>query len=224
MKKSNLFLVLLFFTIHTLSAQDTINLINPSFEGTPVLTKNNVLELNGWKDLSIFHNSPIDIQPGLFEVDLPPQHGKNYVSLVTRENQSWEVIGQELPQALLANNRYAFSVHLAQSESFRSHITARDEMKSFNQPVQLRILASHSSKHNHKDGQLLASSTLIDHNDWKKYIFEFVPDADYKYLIFEAFFETPSLSAYNGHLLIDHCSPIFLLEKKDKAEKVLKEH
>ena len=73
---------------------ETIELVNPSFEGIPSAGAN----FAGWSDCAkyVFPNeSPPDIQPfpGLaWSVTYEPTHGQTYLGLVVRDDDTWEFI------------------------------------------------------------------------------------------------------------------------------------
>jgi hypothetical protein len=75
----------------------------------------------------------------------------------------------------------------------------------YNKPVRLRIwgAAEKGGK-----GELLASSPLIDHPDWRPYKFELSPSSNITHLTFEADFAPGVIFKYKGNLLLDNCSPL----------------
>ncbi|HFC00124.1 MAG TPA: OmpA family protein, partial [Phaeodactylibacter sp.] len=70
--------------------------------------------------------------------------------------------------------------------------------------------------------ELLAESDLINHEEWKEYSFKFEPKQRATYIIFEAFFQTPTLSPPNGNLLLDNASPIEMLPCDEELPLVRK--
>ncbi|MEZ4906520.1 MAG: OmpA family protein [Saprospiraceae bacterium] len=66
--------------------------------------------------------------------------------------------------------------------------------------------------------QLLAESPLIDHTDWKQYIFKFKPNRNYQYFMLEAFYKTPNLMPYNGNIILDKASDIVEIPCPEKNE------
>jgi outer membrane protein OmpA-like peptidoglycan-associated protein len=56
--------------------------------------------------------------------------------------------------------------------------------------------------------ELLGETPAISNIDWKKFNFVFQPQKTHKYITFEAFYKTPTLESYNGHVLVDNLSDI----------------
>jgi hypothetical protein len=84
---------------------------------------------------------------------------------------------------------------------------------NFNTPVILKVWAG---KNYGDKRELLAISPRITHNYWKKYTFDFTPTDKFRFITLEAYYdlETVGKFAYNGNILIDFLSPIFLKENK----------
>ncbi|MBK9015153.1 MAG: OmpA family protein [Saprospiraceae bacterium] len=72
-------------------------------------------------------------------------------------------------------------------------------------PVKLRIWGGSSYC---TRAELLAESSLIVNTRWLSYNFRFEPKQTHSYIIFEAFYKTPTPFPYNGNLLIDNASDI----------------
>lgn len=171
-----------------------ILLQNPSFEDKPRASASPW----GWE--SHTPGSTPDIMPGAWDIVVQPQEGKSCVALVTREDGSREDIAQRLPQNLKAGTCYTFSIYLSHAPQY----------VGYNHPVRLRIWGGAGRGKE----QLLASSVLIDHADWKLYKFQFVPTRDMRYITLEAFFAPGAMFHYRGNIVLDNCSPI---ERCDKA-------
>jgi hypothetical protein len=138
--------------------------------------------------------------PGAWGVQVRPMDGLSFVALVVREDGTREDISQRLPETLKAGICYTMVMHLAHSPRY----------VGYNLPARLRIWGG-SGREKH---QMLATSVLIDHPEWKEYKFQFVPNHEMRYITFEAFYAPGSLRYYRGNILIDHCSPI---ERCDRA-------
>lgn len=193
--------------------QDSILLLNPSFEGMPSLS--NVP--NNWIDCALFSfkgESPPDTQPGFFQVNLKPEEGISYLGLVVRETETWESVGQQLTAPLAGGNCYNFSLSLARSENYVSSISTKGakpgieiptKKLNFTTPTVLRVWGGN----NYCDKkELLAQSGVVTNRRWKRYNFKFEPTTDISYIIIEAFYKTPTLFPYNGHILVDNASAI----------------
>ena len=186
------------FLVLFLNAQpgSVIPVRNPSFEddapGQSKLPR-------GW--LSTTPGSTPDILPGAWGVQFPAQDGKTCVGLVTRNDGTSEDISQGLPESLKGGVCYTFTLFLAHAPKY----------VGYNHAVRLRIWGGSGRG---KKEMLLASSPLIDHSDWRKYPFQFVPARDMRYITFEAWYGPGVSFQYKGNILLDNCSAI---EKCDRA-------
>ncbi len=192
---------------HMLSKGDTILLVNPSFEEDEPLPAQIPY---GWIDLGLKTESPPDLQPGNFEVNLPAQDGKQYVGLVVRENNTWEGIGQRLGSYLKKDSAYSFSVYLTRSQKYMSSTRMSKEVINLNAPTILKIWGYNTTT---QKEELLGETTAISHSEWVKYSFTLQPKAgDYDELDLLAYY-APGFENKNGNLLIDNCSPIIKVPK-----------
>lgn len=167
---------------------------NPSFEDRPRASACPA----GWS--SFTPGSTPDIMPGAWDIQVPPQDGKTCLALVTREDGTREDVTQQLPQTLKAGTCYTFSIYLAHAPQY----------VGYNHPVRLRIWGGAGRG---KD-QLLTSSALVSHTEWRQYKFQFVPNRDIRYITLEAYFAPGALFHYRGNIVLDNCSPI---ERCDRA-------
>lgn len=168
---------------------------NPSFEDSPRASASPA----GWQSLT--PGSTPDILPGAWGLQIAPQHGRSCIGLVTREDGSSEDVSQGLAEALKAGSCYKFSVFLAHAPQY----------VGYNHPARIRVWGG--SKRGAKE-QLLASSPLVDHADWRSYKFQFIPKGDLRHITFEAYFAPGTSFRYKGNILLDNCSAI---EKCDRA-------
>lgn len=181
-------ILILIFGIVSVSfnPNSAILLSNPSFEGASQDAK----VPNGWHACGLY--STPDILPGPWGVYQEAADGKTFLGLITREDNTWEHIGQQLSKPLKKDECYTFSVKLARSNGY----------VGYNKPLKFRIWGG--TKRCQKS-QLLGHTTTISHSDWKKYQFTFFANDTYQYIVIEAYYvgKTP----YRGNLLIDDCSP-----------------
>lgn len=188
-----------FYTSFSLSAQKIAEFKNPSFE--------NIAQ---WGNGNFTFEKGIDLQPHKFGVSLPPKSGQKYISLVARDNGTWESISQTLDTVLVKDRCYKFSVHLAKSESFSSP-TLRDLklITDFDKPISLQIWGnnSNSSKQPFTRKELLYVSPPIVNEEWQEYSVVFKPKKNINTILLEAYYTADSLNK-NGHLLLDTISPI----------------
>jgi len=165
-----------------------IELSNSSFEGEP----RDATVPQGW--MACKEGTTPDILPGYWGVYNEPSDGDTYVGLITRSNNTWEVIGQRLPATLEKGTCYSWSLDLAHSDTY----------SGYNGPLKVRIWISKS-----KCGrdQLIYESPLIEHLDWQTYHFKFKPASDCRYIMIEAFHSESDFS-YEGNILIDRLRSI----------------
>lgn len=197
-------LILCFFLTSSF-AQEQIWLKNPSFEDTPRIGK----APRAWYNCGFPNESEPDVQPNpdrpFFNVMQQASHGATYIGMVTRDNDTWEMVGQRLSTSLKKETHYHFSVHLCRSDVYVSPSRISKHEVNYTSPVKLRIWGA--------DGycgktEMLAESSLVFNTEWEEYFFTFQPEANYKYILFECFYKTPALFPYNGNLLMDNASPI----------------
>lgn len=192
---------------------DTIHFKNPSFEGQPF--EGGILSVRlpkGWNDCGFRGETPPDVHPlrgGNFSVSKAPADGNTYLGMVTRDNDTWEKISQKLKKPLKTGKCYSFSIALARSETYLSQSRATGKPANFATPIQVRFYGGNEFCGKQ---ELLASSSLIKNTRWLQYEFIIQPDQDFKYIVIEAFYKTPTLFPYNGNVLIDNLSPIFEIE------------
>jgi outer membrane protein OmpA-like peptidoglycan-associated protein len=191
-----------FFSLKAQS--EIIFLENPSFEDAPRAG----IAPSGWMDCGFPGETAPDVQPfGGFGVTQLAYDKNTYLGLVTRDNKTWESVVQKLSKPLRKGQCYKFSIYLANSDRYVS-ATKRDPslLTNFEKGVVLRIFAGNSPK---DKTELLVSSDIVEHTEWRQYKFEFTPkNADYSYFFLEAYYKTPTMFHYNGNILIDKASEI----------------
>lgn len=202
----SILLSVLFCFISILSAQQTvIELNNPSFEDFP----RHSLEPRGWVDCGFEGESAPDVHPvypkGAWQVKKPANHGRTYLGMVVRDNDTWESISQRLSKPLIRGNCYYFSIDLSYSNVYISQSQRTKQMANYTTPVVFRIWAG--SDYCHKR-ELLAESDPVEHQEWRTYQFKLHPRQNHNYIAFEAFYKTPILFPYNGNILVDHASKL----------------
>ena len=177
----------------------------------------------GWFDCGaiLFPNaSPPDIHQGgtfFWDNTLRTNDGKTYMALVVREDDSWESVSQKLTGTLKEGKCYTFSIHLAKSNSYMSATRSSQKKTNFSEPAVLRIWGGKSTC---DLKELLAESESVEHNEWKKYSFKIEPNNDYTHITIEAFFKTPVLFGYNGHVCLDDASNFRLVSCDDEVIRV----
>jgi len=186
--------VILFSALWFLPLQGQhIELSNASFEGEP----RDATVPQGW--MACKEGTTPDILPGFWGVYNDPSDGDTYVGLITRQNNTWESIGQRLTATLQKGSCYTFSIDLAHSDTY----------SGYNKPLRLRIWAS---KLKCMKDQMIYESPLIEHLDWKSYQVKFTPNSDYRYILIEAFHSAEPFQ-YQGNILVDRIRPIQSCDK-----------
>ncbi len=200
-------LILLLCSVATLSgfAQTApIEFTNPSFEDSPGSSSSPI----HWYNCGFPGESPPDVQPNpTFNVTKEAYNGETYLGMVVRDNDTWESVSQRISQPLQKGGCYGFEIYLARSLTYMSVSRLTDNTANYATPTKLRVWGGF--KHCDKK-QLLTTSQLVTHTDWKPYHLFFKAQEAYSYLLLEAFYDTPTLVPYNGNLLLDKLSEIKL--------------
>jgi len=191
-----------------------ISLNNPSFEdiarhSTPP---------RGWFDCGFANETAPDTQPnGTFSVTRPAEDGNTYIGMVVRDNDTWEAVSQRLSSSLKSGQCYAFSVYLCRSEVYYSQSRVTNRQANYTTPAKLRIYGGFD----HCDrAQMLGETSVVINTRWIEYRFKFEPEADYSHLLFEAFYNTPTLFPYNGNILMDNASDLVVIPCDEDPEVV----
>lgn len=171
-----------------LNAQSAILLQNPSFEDAP----SDASMPQGW--MACAERTTPDILPGYWGVYLEADQGETYVGLITRENSTYESIGQRLPESLAQGQCYQMSLSLARSRKYTGYSAA----------VKLRIWVSDNKCDKQ---QMIYESPLIKNSDWENHSFEFIPEIEGKYIQLEAHI-SDELFNHKGNILMDNISSI----------------
>lgn len=220
----SLFTLLLVISLNPIIAQDAvITLNNPSFEDVPRAGGPNQIGIKGWFDCGSREfrgESPPDIHTEnpsdlIFGVTMAASEGNTYLGIVTRENETWESVSQKLDQPLEAGKCYTFSIDLARSETYYNIMQTGPYKNKKEIDPEAKILKSKPAVLRIWGGvnycprnQLLAESEPVTNTAWKTYTFEFTPNINTKAISFEAFYKTPVLDPYFGHVLVDNATEI----------------
>ncbi len=184
-----LFLILL--THFFAQAQDSIPILNGSFEGEKSGTHSTMPQ--AWMGCKM--GTTPDILPGAWGVLTPPSHGQSYIGLITRDDGSNEAIGQRLLQPMKASTCYSFNMDLAHSTTY----------SGYNLPVRVRVWASTKGC---QYEQLLWESDLINNPNWKTFEVKFYTKKAHRFLLIEAFYAPGVYIKYRGNVLIDNITQI----------------
>ena len=181
-------------TIQVLAQSKPLVLANASFEGYP----HDAVTPKKWKECGL--DSSPDILPGPWGVYQKPSHGNTFLGLITRENNSWEALGQKMSRSFKKDKCYKFKVDLSSSPAYAG----------YSKPTCLRVWLSNSEC---KRTLLVVTSPTIDHYEWKTYEFMFSTNEDYKYIIIECYYKQPSINYYRGNLLIDNITAFEMCDR-----------
>lgn len=205
----SILLLSLLTSVSMIAQYDIIQLANPSFEDTPHAGGESIVGIKGWYDcgrINFPSESAPDIHPGGFwKNSMPPHDGDTYLGMVVRDNESWESVSQKLTGPIEEGKCYEMSVSLARSNTYISGSKVNTNDTNYVRPTVLRIWGGSGIC---ATSQLLAESDPIDHEDWQTYTFELQPTFRVKSISLEAFYKTPVLDPYNGHILVDNISDI----------------
>ena len=206
MKAAIIYLLLSVLVFPTIAQQDSINLINPSFEDTPRKGSGVYKSIKGWVDCGFIffpEESPPDIHPvDFWSVTKGPSDGQTYLGLVVRDNESWETVSAKTDKTLKKDHCYQLDIDLSMSENYVSP-TRLDPKKieNFKNPVVFRMYGGNSFCS--KD-EILIKTPPVNHNEWMTYNLRFKPKSSYDHIVIEAFYKLPILTPYNGHILVDN--------------------
>ena len=180
-----------------------IRLENPSFEGTP---RPGTLP-DGWTDCGFERESPPDTQPGSFGVTRKAFDGATYLSMVARENGTWESVSQQLSGTLYSGRCYLMSAMLSRSDALKSPVSIRpfSDSTDFKTPIVLRVYGGNSLC---DKLELLAETAPVNHFKWMEYEFILKPRSNYTHIVLAAEYEDLNKRFYNGHILLDRLSDI----------------
>lgn len=193
----------------TYGQADTVRLKNPSFEDTPKRGGEAMQGIAGWFDcgkINFPSESPPDIHPnGYWENNLPASDRKTYLGMVVRDNGTYESVSVRIDSFLEAGKCYRFSLHLAKADKYVSQSRMSGQKVNYTTPAVLRIWGG-SGFCNEKE--LLAESEPVNNTSWQINTFEFRPKSNIRSLTFSAYYKTPTLTPYNGNILVDGGSDI----------------
>ena len=200
------FLVLLSMALGAQSGPEgTILLTNPSFE-------DDVPRVGAapryWQDCGFIGESAVDIQPDPlreFKVVKPAQAGRTYLGMVTRDNDTYERVGQRMSAPMVAGQCYEFRIQLARSEMYMSRSRLTDDDANYVKAVKLRVRGGYSVC---DLGEVLGESPLVDNWDWQEYRIKLKPTQDYSFIVLEAYYKQPILFPYNGNILLDNAQAL----------------
>lgn len=201
----------LVFTTICFGQEDVIPLKNGSFEDNPRAggVGGYDMPIKNWYDCGseqFPHESPPDIHPvDFWKVTKKAIDGETYLGLIVRDNESWESVSQRLSEPLEADKCYKFSVYLSRSDKLVSSTDTKDTNENFDEPAILRVWGGQGYC---GSVELLGESSPVANFEWKKFEIDFKLKKEHRFIMLEAFYKTPVLFPYNGHILVDGASDI----------------
>ena len=199
-------------------AQEEIRIKNPSFEDEPRAgTVGSMKPILGWVDCAVAafpgESAPdIHPHPDAWQVSKSAVDGRTFLGLVVRQSDTWEFISQAVSSPIQAGQCYEFSIYMAKSEVYmglKDYSVDSDGAPVFTRPfltpAVLRVWGG--SSFCDKD-ELLAQSDPVENTNWDIFGFKLEPTQTHRFIILEAYYKTPTLIPYNGHILVDHASMI----------------
>lgn len=195
--------------------QSTISFKNPSFEDTRKCCSPPVNWTNCEYEYLSGQNSPVDVQPGSFNVTLAPQEGFSYLGMVVRDDDSKEQVSQKLSKPLRPNVEHHFALYAFCSDILRSMSLVKKADANYSEPTYLQIWGGMDIC---EKRTLLYTSPRIENRDWERYNVIFTPDKAYSHLFFEATFKPEGIKykPFCGNLMLDNLSKIIF--KRDSVE------
>ena len=202
-----------------LIAQSFITIENASFETGIAQRGKRGGQVPGWIDCGPRNETAPDVHSELsdfFGVMHSAAEGINFLMLVTRDNNTQEILSAPLPQPLLKDSTYLLSVFLARPPTCVSRSKKFNVFMEYNRGVVLRLFGA---KRGCDPKQLLAESPVITDTDWNEHQFLLLPENDYKYLLIQAYYENEQTAPYNGSILLDN---IKLVNNNDRHQPMHK--
>ena len=181
-----------------------IQLRNPSFEDMP----RNSAAPRGWTDCGFPGETPPDVHPDPrfeFQVSKQAQHGKTYLGMVTRDNETYESVGQQMTAAFVGGQCYELNLQLARSDTYLSRSQRTKLPSNYVTPVVLRVYGGWSVCDRQEK---LGQSEIVTNYDWSEYRFKLSPSKPYTHLVFEVYYKPQSMLPYNGNILLDNVKPL----------------
>ena len=158
-----------------------------------------------WQDCGQKGETPPDIHPtNRFGVTWAANEGKFYLGMVTRDNGTWEALGQKLTLPLKTDTCYELSAWMMCSPIYKSKSRKTGQAMNYTLPARLRVWGGNDIC---EMKELLIMSEPVLNRAWLPQTFVFKPKKKIKYLRFEAYY-TEGANFYNGNLLLDNLSEI----------------
>jgi hypothetical protein len=187
-----------------LMAQNAIPIFNFSFEDGLAEAGTRFTEIPGWIDCGDNTETAPDVHSELSDfhgVKHSAAHGFNFLMMVTRDNDTQEMLCAPLPNEMEKDSNYILSVELAKPATCISRSKKLEIEMEYNQGVILRIFGGNKACEVY---QLLAESPVINDVDWNEHQFLLMPQRNYDYLFLQAYYDGEAQEPYNGSILLDN--------------------
>lgn len=153
--------------------------------------------------------SPPDLMKNNFTmwgVNHRASKGEYFISLVARENDTYESFSQELITPLKKDSCYSFKIDLCTSAQLRSGTTSitgsrNSELENYDAPVVFNAYAGNRAC---EIDQLLSGDVSITNTEWQAYLIEFQAEKNYDFITFAVYWNPPYFTLANGNILIDN--------------------
>ncbi len=187
-----------------LIAQTQLPINNASFEQGIAEPGKRSTEIPGWIDCGPNNETAPDVHSELsafHNVKHSAAHGFNYLMMVTRDNDTQEMIGAPLSQELKKDSNYVLTVQLAKPATCISRSKKFKIEMEYTKGVILRIFGGDRVCETY---QLLAESPVINDVDWNEHQFLLMPQQNFEFLFLQAYYDDQTQEPYNGSILLDN--------------------
>lgn len=174
---------------------------NPSFEDRPGIGKVPA----GWTNCSAPETWAPDVQPGFFKVKNKPTDGSSYIVLMVYDNDTYNSVGQKLSESLQKDGCYEFGVDLCRDSCMKKSVKT-GELTTYAIPIVVRIWGGNSVC---DKAEMLFETPVVITYRWLGFNFRLNPKkSNYSHLIIEAYYKTPLVYTYSGHVALDNLTSI----------------
>ena len=159
---------------------------------------------NHWINGSGVQESPPDLHSAaseFFNVLHLPADGQKYVGMVSRDNFTFESIGQRLRRPLEPGHTYELRLWVSHSETMESTSRRTKQPAPYVTPIPFDVFVSNRTVGS--PYELIYRSEPVAHTDWIEYKIEFEVEDSYKFIRIGAGMDPSVRGPVNGNVLID---------------------
>jgi outer membrane protein OmpA-like peptidoglycan-associated protein len=221
MKKSQFLLLFLLLVAKYISwAQQPDNLKpaviylrNPSFENDTLSRSARRVLVKEWYDCGFNNYSPPEVQPGSYGVLNPPSEGKTYISMVTRDDGTYEGLSQELARPLQQKTIYLWRIDLCSSDKMYSRTYTSNVEVSFSASAKLYVWGGNDMC---DKAELLDSTNWVDHTNWLQYTLVLSPQkSNYTHITFDICTGMNATPKVCSNILVDNASALLPIDRNN---------